>query len=300
MYAHTCFWAISSSSGVPIPLAVRTRWTHAAHLAILAHHHITRFAVVSHSNGMFYVLHTLLHLSPTLTVTSWTLTSPFIPQDISGSTILRLAAVLPAALPNALGSLLQVAPPIARTLDWSGGLLSSSAGLFSAAAAHDDGLYEECESHRPPHRRQYLHRSVSVTTRQATMARGMKEARFAMGQEALFSLHRSKMVPATDGEESDSCWGIGAGSTAADVLQRAFAGVSERYRGNTLEVHVVYGAEDAIVPLQGRLWLKGLLQATGLLRSEDEWRQVPDAGHDHILFLEQVMGTILGRISTCA
>ncbi|KAJ6489203.1 Alpha/Beta hydrolase protein [Mycena vitilis] len=282
-----------SSRGVPVPLASRTRWTHAAHLAVLAHHDITRFALVSHSNGVFYALHTLLHLPPLLTVTSWSLTGPFVPPSISGSAILRLAAVLPAAVPNALGDLMQLAPPVARTVSWSGGLLSASAGLLGAAAVHDD----ERELRRPPHRRRYLHRSVGVATREAIMARGMKEARQAMGQEALLCLHGSDIVVGSD-EERDSCWGVGAGATAADVLQGAFGRLADRYPGNALGMHIVYGAEDALVPTKGRQWLKDVLESAGLLQSEDAWREVPEAGHDDIMFLDEVMGTILGRVGS--
>ncbi|KAJ7666629.1 Alpha/Beta hydrolase protein [Mycena polygramma] len=281
-----------SSHGVSIPLASRTRWTHAAHLAVLAHHRISRFALVSHSNGLFYALHTLLHLPPTLTVTSWSLTGPFVPPSISGSPLLRLAAVLPAALPNALGDLMQLAPPVARTVSWSGGLLSASAGLLGAAAVHDD----ERELRRPPHRRRYLHRSVGVATREAIMARGMKEARLAMGQEALLCLHGSDTVPAAGEGDSDSCWGVGAGATAADVLQGAFGRLADRYPDSALGMHIVYGAEDALVPMKGRRGLKDVLESAGLLQSEDAWREVPEAGHDDILFLDEVMGTILGRV----
>ncbi|KAJ6599693.1 hypothetical protein DFH09DRAFT_625824 [Mycena vulgaris] len=71
----------SSASAVPIPLSLRTRWMHAALLAVLSHTHTPRFAVLSHSNGLFYALYTLLHLPPTLTVTSWTLTGPFVPPS---------------------------------------------------------------------------------------------------------------------------------------------------------------------------------------------------------------------------
>ncbi|KAJ7033112.1 hypothetical protein C8F04DRAFT_1355027 [Mycena alexandri] len=71
----------ASSLSVHIPIAARTRWMHTALLAVLAHEHIPRFAVLSHSNNLFYALYTLLHLPPTLTATSWTLTGPFVPQS---------------------------------------------------------------------------------------------------------------------------------------------------------------------------------------------------------------------------
>ncbi|KAJ6592040.1 hypothetical protein DFH09DRAFT_1305962 [Mycena vulgaris] len=77
----------------------------------LARTHTQRFAVPSHSNGLFYALYALLYLPPTLTATSWTLHGPFVPPSISGSASLRLAAALPAPLPNALGALMQLAPP---------------------------------------------------------------------------------------------------------------------------------------------------------------------------------------------
>ncbi|KAJ7484120.1 hypothetical protein FB451DRAFT_1392696 [Mycena latifolia] len=86
-----------------IPLAACTRWMSTVVLAFLTHMHIARFAVLSHSNGLFYALYALLHLQPTLS-------RPLVPQSISGSIGLHLAraATLPGPLPNTLGSILQL------------------------------------------------------------------------------------------------------------------------------------------------------------------------------------------------
>ncbi|KAJ6529326.1 hypothetical protein B0H19DRAFT_1274361 [Mycena capillaripes] len=298
-----------SSLGVSIPLATRTRWMHTALLAVLAHHSITRFAVLSHSNGLFYALYTLLHLPPTLTATSWTLSGPFVPPSISGSVALRLAAALPAPLPNALGSILQLVPPVARAVSWSGGLLSMSAGLLSAAspaATGEDGL-DERERLKPPHQRRYLHRYVGAAAREAIMQRAMDESRVAMGQEALFSLHGGDAVIVAGGGagsggraegEGDSVWGLGLGATDADVLRGAFTRLAELHPHDALRIHVVYGAADGMVPVKGRTWLKSVLEDVGLIRSGDEavWTEVPEAGHDDILFLEDVVGRILQRV----
>ncbi|KAF7348723.1 Cellobiohydrolase I [Mycena venus] len=284
----------SSSRGVSIPLAARTRWMHAALMAVLAHEHITRFAVLSHSNGIFYALYTLLHLPPTLTATNWTLSGPFMPQTISGSLSLRLAAALPTPLPNALGSLLQVVPPVARVVGWSSGLLSMSAGMLSTPKTADE-TPEESERRKPPHQRGYMHRYVGSACRTAIMRRGMGESRLSMGQEALFCLHGGDTVPGAGGE-SDSVWGLGAGATDADVLRGAFTRIAELYPDDALRIHVVYGADDGLVPAKGRAWLKDMLESAGLMHDEDAWTEVPQAGHDDILFLEEVVGKILRRV----
>ncbi|KAJ7908712.1 hypothetical protein B0H13DRAFT_1878484 [Mycena leptocephala] len=250
------------SPGLSIPLAARTRWMHAALLAVLAHHTITRFALLSHSNGLFYALYTLLHLPPTLTATTWTLTGPFVPASISGSVALRVAAVLPAPLPGALGSLLQVVPPIARAVSWSGGLLSLSAGLLSpssSAAPTADST--------PPHQRGYIDRTIGPVCRAAIMRRGMAESRVAMGQEVLLSLHGGDAAPrppslpstsrpgaaSTSENESDSIWGLGAGPSPAHILQNAFARLAGLYPDDALRIRVVYGAADGMVPVRGRV-----------------------------------------------
>ncbi|KAJ7034633.1 hypothetical protein C8F04DRAFT_1183172 [Mycena alexandri] len=279
-----------SSLGVPIPIAARTRWMHTALLAVLAHEHITRFAVLSHSNGLFYALYTLLHLPPTLTATSWTLTGPFVPQSISGSAALRIAAALPAPLPNALGALLQLVPPLARAASWSGGLLSSSAGMLSAPVGP-----AQREARKPPHKRGYVHRHVSEACRAAIVRRAMRESRVAMGQEALFTLHGGEAVDGGGGER-DSVWGIGGGATDMDVLRGAFARLASRHPDGALRLRVVYGAADGLVPALGRTWLKGMLETAGLLHGADAWKEVPEAGHDDVLFLEEVVGAILGRV----
>ncbi|KAJ7056069.1 hypothetical protein C8F01DRAFT_1156719 [Mycena amicta] len=255
---------IDSPTSTPLPLDGRTRFMHVGLLAVLTRHDITQFAILSHSNGLFYALYTLLHLPPTLTPTSWTLSGPFVPPSISGSTGLRIASMLPAPFPNALGTILQAAPALGAVISWSGGILSASAGLLSgagatkntdeAAAANDHGGF--------------LERHVSTAVRTETMRRGLSESRVSMGQEALFSLHGGE--PAfLDGD--DGCvWGIGSGSTDADVFQGAFERIAGRYLhpncplGTQLSVNVVYGAADGMVPKQGRDWLKRLLEATGL------------------------------------
>ncbi|KAJ6509821.1 hypothetical protein DFH09DRAFT_1288643 [Mycena vulgaris] len=291
----------SSSSAVPVPLTLRTRWMHAALLAVLSHTHIRRFATLSHSNGLFYALYTLLHLPPTLTATSWTLSGPFVPPSISGSAALRLAAALPAPLPNALGSLLQIVPPFARAASWSGGLLSASAGLLSGAGAGADDD-EAREALKPPHERGYMHRHVGGACRAEIMRRGMAKNRVAMGQEALLSLHGGDTVAprAGAGEEEDSVWGLGAGPTDAAVLQNAFARMAELYPDDALRVRVVYGKADGMVPPKGRAWLRGVLEDKGLLRvgngDGEAWKEVEGAGHDDVLFLEVVVRGILGRV----
>ncbi|KAJ6517101.1 hypothetical protein DFH09DRAFT_1430832 [Mycena vulgaris] len=288
----------SSASAVPIPLALRTRWMHAALLAVLSHTHTQCFAVLSHSNGLFYALYTLLHLPPTLTATSWTLTGPFVPPSISGSAALRFAAALPASLPSALGSLLQIVPPFARAASWSGGFLSASAGLLSSAGAGAD----DDETRKPAHKRGYMHRHVGGACRAEIMRRGMAESRVAMGQEALLCLHGGETVTlgSTDtvGAGEDSVWGLGAGPTDAAVLQNAFARMAELYPDDTLRLRVVYGKADGLVPAKGRAWLRGVLEDKGLLRAgdEDAWKEVEGAGHDDVLFLEEVVAGILGRV----
>ncbi|KAJ6555404.1 hypothetical protein DFH09DRAFT_1318191 [Mycena vulgaris] len=83
----------SSASAVPAPLALRTRWMHAALLAVLSHTHTIRkkntklpalwSATVAPPSrqplALFYAVYILLHLPPGLTATSWTLSGPFVP-----------------------------------------------------------------------------------------------------------------------------------------------------------------------------------------------------------------------------
>ncbi|KAF7338869.1 Cellobiohydrolase I [Mycena sanguinolenta] len=296
-----------------LPLFARTRWMHTALLAVLAHLQITRFAVLSHSNGLFYALYTLLHLPPSLKATSWTLSGPFVPHTISGSRALRLAAALPTPLPNALGTLMQAMPPVARVM-WR---------------------KRETRKGKPPHERGYMHRYVNTACREAIMRRAIDESRVAMGQEALFCLHGEDSASSTTAGANASSpstsplggtalangcvWGLGPGATPAAILQGAFTRLAElqsqRAQGG-LRIHVVYGADDGMVPVQGRVWLRGVLEAAGLLSDEGEgdaddgehgevgetvdynapWEEVPGAGHDDVLFLEAVIKPIMRRV----
>ncbi|KAJ6469246.1 hypothetical protein C8R45DRAFT_1016473 [Mycena sanguinolenta] len=321
-----------------LPLSARTKWMHTALLAVLAHLQITRFAVLSHSNGLFYALYTLLHLPPSLTATSWTLSGPFVHHTISGSRALRLAAALPTPLPNALGTLMQAVPPVARAVSWSGGVLSMSRGLLALnpSASKDDEEEEDKEEHKPPHERGYMHRYVNKTCREAIFRRAMDESRVAMGQEALICLHGGDPAPSptsaskspspsasargADTVLADDCvWGLGPGAAPADILQGAFTRLAElqsQRNQDGLSIHVVYGADDGLVPAQGRVWLKGVLEGAGFLRIRGErdeedggygetgaaddydalWAEVPGAGHDDVLFLEAVVRPIMQRV----
>ncbi|KAJ6592056.1 hypothetical protein DFH09DRAFT_1414899 [Mycena vulgaris] len=196
------------------PIALRTRCVHVALLAVLARTHTQRFA-------------TLLYLPPTLTATSWILHGPFVPPSISGSAGLRLAAALPAPLPNAFDALMQLVPTLARATNWSGGLLSASVGLLSSAGIGDGVLdEEEREARKPPHQRGYMHRHLSGKCRVEIMRRAMAESRVAMGQKALFCLHGGDKGPLHAGDD-EGAWreGEGAGHDGVPFLEEVVAGI---------------------------------------------------------------------------
>ncbi|KAJ7484113.1 hypothetical protein FB451DRAFT_1231553 [Mycena latifolia] len=176
---------------------------------------------------------------------------------------LCLATALPAPLPNALGSLLQIVPFFTCAVNWSGG---------SASAAGDKDP-EAREQRKPAHQHGYLHRCVNRPGRAAIMRMGMGNSRIAMGQEALL----------TDD---------------AAVLQGAFARLAERYPDDALRIRVVYGAADGMTPAKRRAWIKGQLEAAGLICADDveAWTEVSEAGHDDVLFLEEVVAEILERM----
>ncbi|KAJ7258392.1 hypothetical protein B0H12DRAFT_443397 [Mycena haematopus] len=308
-----------TSPGFTLPLSARTRWMHAALLAVLAHLRITRFAVLSHSNGVFYALYTLLHLPPSLTATSWTLSGPFVPHTISGSSALRFAAALPIPLPNALGALMQAGPPIARVVSWTSDLLSMSTGLMGLVPAARPTKQEEDakEENKPRHQRGYVHRSVNSACREAIVRRAVDESREAIGQEALIFLHGGDPAasPTASLHSAGDCvWGLGPGATPADILQGAFARLADLNRDGALDMHVVYGADDGLVPAKGREWLKGVLEDAGLVpvrgpelvEKKDDgaeagdydtpWVEVPGAGHEEVLFLDAVVRPIMRRV----
>ncbi|KAK7059903.1 cellobiohydrolase I [Favolaschia claudopus] len=296
----------SASRDDPIPFASRTRWMYSAFLAIMSHLQRTRFAVLSHSNGTFYALYTLLHLpatAPHLTPTSWTLCGPYVSSSISGSIALRLASTLPSPLPNTLGTLLQALPTAVRAVGWSSGLLSVSAGLFSPASTSSNDNTDEARNQRkPPHRREYLHRYVTTACQNEALRRSMAESRVSIGQEALLTLHGGDAASAAESgvDGGDSVWGIGPGSTDAEVIRNAFTRLAELYPpdSRTLPMNVVYGATDGLVPAQGRVWLKSLLEEKRLISSPAaQWMEVPEAGHDEILSREEVMEGIFLRVS---
>ncbi|KAJ7107349.1 hypothetical protein C8R44DRAFT_804537 [Mycena epipterygia] len=169
-----------------------------------------------------------------------------------------------------------------------------------------------------------MHRYVNEACLEALMRRAMDESRVAMGQEALFSLHGGDPAGGTGGTptagtmgsetSTDSIWGLGPGATDAEVLRGAFTRLAALYPDDALRIHVVYGAADGMVPARGRAWLKGVLEGAGLIHMEGGgvgdaegaadapilgtgvWTEVPEAGHDDVLFLEEVVDAIFGRV----
>lgn len=129
----------SSGGSTPVPLSHRFAWTHEALLALFGKLSITRFSILSHSNGDLYTLYTLLHLPPELTVDSWVLSSPYVPPWLSGSIPLSIARYIPAGATGSLGTLLS---GVMKAESWSTGTASDllafsgglSAGLTSVSA----------------------------------------------------------------------------------------------------------------------------------------------------------------------
>ncbi|GAA5979572.1 hypothetical protein JCM10908_002970 [Rhodotorula pacifica] len=117
----------SAGKSTPVPLADRVRLSHEALLAVLAAENITRFSLLSHSNGVIYTLYTLLNLPDHLTVPSWTLSSPWVPPFLSGSTLLSIASWIPSPLTARLGGfvsgLQRVLGPLDAGLGWSTGVV---------------------------------------------------------------------------------------------------------------------------------------------------------------------------------
>ncbi|KAJ7437951.1 hypothetical protein FB451DRAFT_1416530 [Mycena latifolia] len=115
-----------------------------------------------------------------------------------------------------------------------------------------------------------MHRCVNAACRAAIMRVSMADLRVVMGQEALFSM-----------------WGLGVGTDDAAVLQGALRSSRSAIQMAVLRIRIVYGATDGMVPAKRRAWLEGKLEALGLIRADDAdaWTEVPDAGHDDVLFL---------------
>ncbi|GAA5876840.1 hypothetical protein JCM3774_000788 [Rhodotorula dairenensis] len=117
----------SAGKSTPVPLGDRVRLSHEALLAVLAAEDITRFSLLSHSNGVIYTLYTLLHLPERFAVPSWTLSSPWVPPFLSGSALLSIASWIPTPLTARLGGfvagLQRVLGPLDAGLGWSTGVV---------------------------------------------------------------------------------------------------------------------------------------------------------------------------------
>lgn len=273
-------YAGGSAVNEKVPVASRTKWAFAALTSVLDHHNITSFSLVSHSNGMIYTLYTLLNLPERFTVRSWTLTGPFVPPSLSGAIGLSMATMLPSGLTGSFGSLLSTGSnvflPLANAVGWSSGLFTST----SASKEQDK------EAQKPQNERGFGNRSISKSCADAMMKVALDGAKVSIGQETLLCLHGG----------SDGSWGFGQGSTDGEVLTSAFeqlAGLFPPGGDRALKISVFYGKDDGMVPSKGRIWLKSLLERVGLLSEDAYWAEVPNQGHDDVLFRQTVWETAI-------
>ncbi|SCV72530.1 BQ2448_4067 [Microbotryum intermedium] len=110
-----------------VPLTHRVEWSTQALLSILSHENIHHLSLISHSNGLIYTLHLLLHLPKSYTLRHWFMSSPFVIPPLSGSWSLALASYLPAPLTGNLGTL---ASMFSTSMGWyNSARMVSSGGL---------------------------------------------------------------------------------------------------------------------------------------------------------------------------
>ncbi|GAA6047757.1 hypothetical protein JCM3770_001763 [Rhodotorula araucariae] len=311
-----------------VPLAHRAQASLEALLAVLAAEGATTFSLLSHSNGVLYALYALLHLPPHLTVTSWALSSPWVPPWHSGSALLSLARWIPPALTGRLGTLAGVAQrlagPLERSAGWSAGLVRDgwSSGLVSlgttaapvpvsapapagpgtgdpsAPAPAPETLpppaqlarFRRLNAARAPHRRLFggEYLPPGLFARGVRMA--MDEGMDAMGAEALMCLRLGGARWGWEEDEAD-----GEAVDEAGLYERGFAALQRAWaeRGKGVEVSVWYGEEDALVPRKGREYLRGVLVGRLGMVDPEQWHEVRDAGHDDTLGLCCVMEPLL-------
>ena len=293
----------SSGGSTACALAHRVEWSHYALLAILdaLPTRPTTFSVLSHSNGLIYALYTLLHLPSHLSVKSWHLTSAYVAPWLSGSVPLTLARMLPAQATAQFGllagSILRTVGPIGNIGSWSAGFARASSGLSGLIASATEApagdvpadtperelaRFKFRNAARPAHKRLYGRYYYSQACVDLASKFTLAEGTDALGPEALLSFRIG----------GGDLWGWGgpegneemAGAELGTLYERGFEALGRRMaaRGERIRIQVVFGAQDGLVPEQGRDYLRDLLVEKLALVAEDDWTEVDGAGHDEV------------------
>ncbi|KAM0749796.1 hypothetical protein T439DRAFT_326689 [Meredithblackwellia eburnea MCA 4105] len=315
----------SSGGSTPCPLSNRVEWTFYAILAILKDlpSKPASFHVLSHSNGILYALHLLLHLPPEYKVLSWLMTSPYVPPWLSGNVPLSLARWIPPVATGQLGVLvsgvLRTFGPINSWPSWSTGFakagiavsggisgwVSGGGGTETAGSATSGSTTTEApkdppemerarfvyrNAARPAHKRLYGRYYYSEECVRLVQQWTILEGADAYGPEALISFRVG---------EGGANWGWGTAEGELDdqsqLYERGFQSLRAKF-GDSLTIKVYFGADDGLIPLKGRSYLKRLLGEQELLK-EGDWFEIEEAGHDEILGLELVVDSILETVT---
>lgn len=310
-----------------VPLKDRVKWSHEALLAILSHEAISEISLLSHSNGIIYSLYTLLHLpkpsgtqlAPPLIIKAWFLTSPYVPPWISGSLGLTVAHHLPVNATQSLGSLFRILTAVdASTLGKVGALGGWSTGIAKEVVGRRPGAGNE-----PTNVPAVV--SVSISVEKAWKKRVSEDAKREAGKKRLSPKYYSAecwdlgmtwvLAEQVDymGQEALLClrrgggqnWGWGgdigqeSGKENPSLLyERGFLALKEKLKneGTALDLRVVYGADDGMIPKKGRRYLENLLVNSLGLVGQSDWISVKGAGHDDIVGLVSVVEPFFDHI----
>lgn len=265
------------------------------------------------SQGLLYSLYILPRLAQSgIKVNAWVMTSPWVPPWLSGSMLLSVARLIPAGLTGRLGTvggfLESCIGPLGTVFGWSSGIareaVSFSGGLLGAGSNEAAAptatptsvrtrgklspeqqylLAAKKDAAKPPHKRGYGWRFHN----QATVDLGMK----VLFAEGLDSIGAEALVCLAKGEGASWGWGHEEDGSVDPQRQyeRGFEALRRAWGDNPRSapraIQVWYGKKDALVPRQGREYLRGLLvERLGLVERGD-WHEIREAGHDDPLGL---------------
>lgn len=292
-----------SGGSAPVPLKHRFQWSHEALLSILAKEGIRTFDILSHSNGLLYTLHTLLHLSasPEFTVRSWTATSPYVPPWLSNSLALSAAEWIPASATTHFGALIKaasgVAQPLVQASGWSSGIVREalSPGEKEGGPAKELARYVAKMEGKPVGERHFAGRYISSECSETVWEWLRAEGFGALGQEALVALRK----------DDGAAWGWGGadgGEAGEDgdralLYERGFEALKKELArsGREVEIRMFHGDSDAMVPQKGFRYLGDLLARLELVGT-DAFVGVK-GGHDDLIDLDVVMLGTMQRIA---
>ncbi|TKA67243.1 hypothetical protein B0A49_12378 [Cryomyces minteri] len=283
--------AFGGSTSVTIDIRMRV-WLETVP-ALLQRLDVKHVAMMTHSAGAVYTLNTLLHhrslLDPKAPYVAFL--APWVPIAHSGATLTTIAAKLPTSLLDSWAGLNTfINTKIVPSASWSGGIISSSAALFSSSASTDVPGAETSTSTTPFEQYGFDEDTAKLIEKLSSKYQ-FAESTAGANEEAKLCLRKC----------DDADWGEAAdySSCIRKIAVNEAALGSRKPNAVKVSVEAFFGGSDIMIVKRGQKYFKQCWQSDEVKGKVDfATRTFPEANHDSVHFDQKkgALRTVFERI----